>query len=65
MTDDDLLLSVAEAAERLGRKPVSVRALVARGKLHPVYIDGRTYLLRISEIDERVEARKDGRKSTD
>lgn len=54
---DDELLTVAEAAERLGRKAVTIRSLVARGKLTPYPIDGRTYMIRASEIDKRLEDR--------
>lgn len=58
MRNDDDLLSVAQAAEELGRPNRTVHSWIATGKLHATKIgDGRTnaYVITRAEL-ERVKA---------
>ena len=45
------IMSVAQAAEELGIKPVAVRFAIMRGLITPIRLDARTNLVPRSEVE--------------
>jgi excisionase family DNA binding protein len=55
--DGDTMLSLAQAAERLGLSAVTLRAQAKKGVLRAVLV-GHTYVVRLSEVERYAREHK-------
>ena len=58
-SDEPIVLSIAEAAARLGIHRQTLRAAIERGDVHAVRV-GRRWLIPVAAIDELLGARRAG-----
>ncbi len=57
LEDGDMMLSLAQAAERLGLAPVTLRAQAKKGTLRATLI-GHSYVVRLSEVERYAREHK-------
>lgn len=58
-SDEPIVISIAEAATRLGIHRQTLRAAIERGDLHAVRV-GRRWLVPVAAIDQLLEGRRAG-----